>query len=220
MLCFDPHSSQRVESLVIWIVFINRIDFVIISFAKSAIKPCPKHHFSSLIQMWKLQLRFVTQNCNTFSYSGLRYHFNSSNSLSILRRKSSPRPFLPFFSMCPPPHLSFFPIPASFHQSLSLSVSLFLSAYVMPFLSISSVSVSHSPLSLNFGKNCPYSDLTAKIHFSSVCEFLFSPTPSEERPWVLMSFRSGSDPSSETQSESLNSFFLLKLLFLFVFLTF
>lgn len=108
-----------------WIVFINRIDFVIISFAKSAIKPCPKHHFSSVIQMWKLQLRFVTQNCNTFSYSGLWYHFNSSNSLSILRRKSRPHPFFLVFSMCPP-HLSFFPIPASFHQSLSLCVSVSL----------------------------------------------------------------------------------------------
>ena len=118
-----------------------------------------------------------------------------------------------------PPSLFFFSISTSFHWSLCLCVSVSLCLW-NALLSISLISVSHSSLSLNFGEKCPYSGLTAKIHFSSVCEFLFSPTPSEERPWVLMSFRSGSDPSSETQSESLNSFFLLKLHFWFVFLTF
>ena len=133
------------------------------------------------------------------------------------KKIKSPSLLSGFLHVSPPPLFFFLSLPPSI--SLSLSVSLFLSAYVMPFLSISSVSVSHSPLS-KLWKKLPYSDLTAKIHFSSVCEFLFFPTPSEERPRVLMSFRSGSDPSSETQSESLNSFFLLKLLFLFVFLTF
>ena len=137
--------------------------------------------------------------------------------MSILR-KLSPRPFFQVFTMSPTFSI-FFSISTSFHWSLCLCVSVSLCLW-NALLSISLISVSHSSLSLNFGEKCPYSGLTAKIHFSSVCEFLFSPTPSEERPWVLMSLRSGSDPSSETQSESLNSFFLLKLHFWFVFLTF
>lgn len=127
-----------------WIVFINRIDFIIISFAKSAIKPCPKHHFSSVIQTWKLQLRFVTQKCNTFSYSGLRYHFNSSNPLSILRRKSSPRPFFQAFSMSPPFSI-FFSISTSFHWSLCLCVSVSLCLW-NALLSISLISLPFIPL--------------------------------------------------------------------------
>lgn len=115
-----------------WIVFINRMDFIIISFAKSAIKPCPKHHFSSVIQMWKLQLRFVTQKCNTFSYSGLRYHFNSSNPLSILRRKSSPHPFFQAFSMSPPFSIFFFYLYLLPLVSLSLCLCFSLSMECPP----------------------------------------------------------------------------------------